>query len=124
MVERVYLGDWAYNAGIIGFIEIMLDGEDIASQNIITVGPNYIEFNRNSLQGFSDKFFKKAYQTPMPQQMRHQQRMKMSFFDDIISIAAGEGRSLPFWCLEPDNQTEPQRPGALQTVAPIWKHAG
>ncbi len=62
MVERVYLGDWAYNAGIIGFIEIMLDGEDIASQNIITVGPNYIEFNRNSLQGFSDKFFKKAYQ--------------------------------------------------------------
>lgn len=62
MKERVYLGDWAYNAGIIGFIEIMLDGEDITSQNIITVGPNYIEFDRNSLQGFSDKFFKKAYQ--------------------------------------------------------------
>ncbi|ERM91451.1 CRISPR-associated protein Cst1 [Caldanaerobacter subterraneus subsp. yonseiensis KB-1] len=62
MKERVYLGDWAYNAGIVGFIEIMLDGEDITSQNIITVGPNYIEFDRNSLQGFSDKFFKKAYQ--------------------------------------------------------------
>lgn len=29
MVERVYLGDWVYNVGIIGFIEIMLDGEDI-----------------------------------------------------------------------------------------------
>ncbi|SDG30530.1 CRISPR-associated protein Cst1 [Thermoanaerobacter thermohydrosulfuricus] len=62
MKERVYLGDWAYNAGIIGFIEIMLDGEDIASQNIITIGPNYIEFDRNNLKGFSDKFFKKAYQ--------------------------------------------------------------
>lgn len=62
MKERVYLGDWAYNAGIIGFIEIMLDGEDIDSQNIITIGPNYIEFERESLQGFSDKFFKKAYQ--------------------------------------------------------------
>ena len=62
MKERVYLGDWAYNAGIIGFIDIMLDGEDITSQNIITIGPNYIEFDRNSLQGFSDKFFKKAYQ--------------------------------------------------------------
>ncbi|WP_424910169.1 hypothetical protein [Thermovenabulum sp.] len=35
------------------------------------------------------------------------------------SIAAGEGRSLPFWCLEPDNQTEPQRPGAPQIVAPF-----
>lgn len=62
MLERVYLGDWAYNAGIIGFIEIMLDGEDIASQNIITIGSNYIEFDRNNLKGFSDKFFKKAYQ--------------------------------------------------------------
>jgi len=62
MKERVYLGDWAYNAGIIGFIDIMLDGEDMTSQNIITIGPNYIEFDRNSLQGFSDKFFKKAYQ--------------------------------------------------------------
>lgn len=62
MKERVYLGDWAYNAGIIGFIDIMLDGKDITSQNIITIGPNYIEFDRNSLQGFSDKFFKKAYQ--------------------------------------------------------------
>jgi len=62
MKERVYLGDWAYNAGIIGFIEIMLDGEDIDSQNIITIGLNYIEFERESLQGFSDKFFKKAYQ--------------------------------------------------------------
>lgn len=62
MKERVYLGDWAYNAGIIGFIEIMLDGEDIDSQNIITIGLNYIEFERESLRGFSDKFFKKAYQ--------------------------------------------------------------
>jgi len=62
MKDRVYLGDWVYNAGIIGFIEIMLDGEDITSQNIITIGPNYIEFDRGSLRGFSDKFFKKAYQ--------------------------------------------------------------
>ncbi|WP_206518809.1 type I-B CRISPR-associated protein Cas8b1/Cst1 [Fervidobacterium sp. 2310opik-2] len=40
----------------------MLDGEDINSQDIITIGPNYIEFDRSSLNGFSDKFFKKASQ--------------------------------------------------------------
>lgn len=61
-MERVYLGDWAYNAGIVGFIEIMLDGQELDKQNIIKVGDNYIEFDRSSLIGFSEKFFKKAYE--------------------------------------------------------------
>ncbi|KYO67322.1 type I-B CRISPR-associated protein Cas8b1/Cst1 [Thermovenabulum gondwanense] len=61
-MERVYLSDWAYNAGIIGFLEIILDGEDIDKQNIIKIGDNYIEFDRSSLSGFSEKFFKKAYE--------------------------------------------------------------
>jgi len=29
-----------------------------------------------------------------------------ALFHDIISIAAGEGRSLLPWCLEPDKQTD------------------
>ncbi|MGB9813869.1 MAG: hypothetical protein ACPLRZ_08450 [Thermovenabulum sp.] len=62
MMERVYLGDWAYNAGIVGFIEIMLDGQNLDEQDIIKIGENYIEFDRSSLSGFSEKFFKKAYE--------------------------------------------------------------
>jgi CRISPR-associated protein Cst1 len=60
-MERVYLGDWLYNAGIIGFINIMLDGKDLNNQNIIKIGDNYIEFDRSSLSGFAEKFFKAAY---------------------------------------------------------------
>lgn len=73
-MERVYLGDWAYNAGIIGFIEIMLDGHELDKQNIIKIGDNYIEFDRSSLSGFSEKFFKKAYE-----------RYKRS--DEIVSLS-------------------------------------
>lgn len=61
MPERVYLGDWLYNAGIVGFIDIMLDGKNLDDQDIITVGENYIEFDRNDIIGFSDKFFNNAY---------------------------------------------------------------
>ncbi len=74
MKERVYLGDWAYNAGIIGFLNIMLDGKEIDSQDIITIGDNYIEFEREKLVGFSDKFFKKAYE-------------RYSRTDDIFNLA-------------------------------------
>lgn len=61
-MERVYLGDWLYNAGIVGFINIMLDGKDLNNQNIIKIEDNYIEFDRSSLTGFAEKFFKRAYE--------------------------------------------------------------
>jgi len=60
-MERIYLGDWLYNAGIIGFLRIMLEDQDLDSQNIITIGENYIEFDRNVLKGFSQKYFDFAF---------------------------------------------------------------
>jgi len=60
MKEKVYLSDWLYNAGIVGFLRIMTD-DDIENQNIITIGENYVEFDRSVLQGFSQKYFDTAF---------------------------------------------------------------
>ncbi len=61
MMEKVYFGDWLYNAGIIGFLRIMLGDQDLDSQNIIGIGENYIEFDRNILDGFSQRYFDFAF---------------------------------------------------------------
>jgi len=60
MKERVYLSDWLYNAGIIGFLKIVTN-DDIDSENSIEIGENYIEFDRSTLQGFSSKYFSFAF---------------------------------------------------------------
>ncbi|PMQ01373.1 MAG: type I-B CRISPR-associated protein Cas8b1/Cst1 [Dictyoglomus sp. NZ13-RE01] len=69
-MERVYLSDWLFNAGIIGFLSILLEGkEDIKEgENILSngktiyIGENYIQFERDILEGFSDKYFNSAYE--------------------------------------------------------------
>ena len=61
MKHRVYLGDWLFNAGIIGFIRII--NSDIEKENVIQVDDNYIEFKRKILKGFSEKYFKTAFNT-------------------------------------------------------------
>jgi CRISPR-associated protein Cst1 len=59
--ERVYLGDWLFNAGIVGFIRIMLAGTDLDDQDMITLGDNYIEFDRRIMAGFAQKYFQTAF---------------------------------------------------------------
>jgi len=69
--ERVYLGDWLFNAGIVGFLAILLHGATgitrlregeitLPSGKKVVVGRNYIEFERDVLEGFSDDYFKLA----------------------------------------------------------------
>ena len=60
MLERVYLGDWLYNAGIVCFIKIISHGNEDQISQYVTIEDNYIEFDREKLKGFSEKFFKKA----------------------------------------------------------------
>lgn len=60
-MERVYLGDWLFNAGIVGFIRIMLAGTEPNDQNVLTLGENYIEFDRKVMAGFAQKYFQTAF---------------------------------------------------------------
>jgi len=67
-MERVYLGDWLYNAGIIGFLKINKDLWEIKDKKLISkneeilkFGDNYIEFNKKIFEGFSKRFFDYAF---------------------------------------------------------------
>ncbi len=61
---KVYLGDWYLNAGIIGFLEVLCDGdyEKLDSfENRLVIGENFIEFDTSVLNGFKDKFYKQLF---------------------------------------------------------------
>ncbi|WP_297890526.1 type I-B CRISPR-associated protein Cas8b1/Cst1, partial [Sulfurihydrogenibium sp.] len=70
--ERVYLSDWLYNAGILGFLKINSDLFDIKTvgdkkevkskdENMLKIGENYIEFDRKIFKDFSKRFFNFAF---------------------------------------------------------------
>lgn len=59
--ERVYLGDWLFNAGIIGFLRIVLAGTEINDQYTVILRDNYIEFDRKIMVGFAQKYFQTAF---------------------------------------------------------------
>jgi len=68
-MERVYLSDWLYNSGIAGFLTILFEGKSDLKEGdnylpngySVYIGDNYIEFERNALVGFADKYFSYAY---------------------------------------------------------------
>lgn len=59
MEEKIYLGDWLYNAGIVGLLKIF-DFND--SSNDIFRGDNYISFDSEALKDFHEKYFSFVYQ--------------------------------------------------------------
>ncbi|OQB73542.1 MAG: CRISPR-associated protein (Cas_CXXC_CXXC) [candidate division TA06 bacterium ADurb.Bin131] len=59
--NRVYLKDWYFNAGIIGFLTIVADNREIDSIPSLIVDKNYIEFDNTVLDGFEEKFIKKGF---------------------------------------------------------------
>ncbi len=58
MEEKIYLSDWLYNAGIVGFLKIFEFNESI---NAIVRGDNYISFDRKILEDFHEKYFSYVY---------------------------------------------------------------
>lgn len=61
MKHRVYMWDWFFNAGIIGFLQIVSDGKDIENITGIDIGENYIEFEDDILNNFYEIFTKLAF---------------------------------------------------------------
>jgi len=58
---RIELGDWLYNAGIVGFIKILSENETEIDPQII-IDDTFIEFKRDLLDGFTEKFFEVAFE--------------------------------------------------------------
>ncbi len=67
MKVKVYLRDWYFNAGIIGFLYVLSDGniniEKIKKQfkEDLVVGDNFLIFDSNILNGFFDKYIKISF---------------------------------------------------------------
>jgi len=59
--NRVYLKDWYFNAGIIGFLTIVADNRKIDSIPSLIIEKNYFEFDNTVLDGFEEKFIKKGF---------------------------------------------------------------
>jgi CRISPR-associated protein Cst1 len=49
---RLYLDDWLFNSGLVGFYNILKKSEDR-----VTVGENYLEFDIEVLDKFDEKYF-------------------------------------------------------------------
>lgn len=58
-IEKIYLGDWLYNAGIVGFLKIYEYNGSITN---IERGDNFISFSREILADFQEKYFSFVYQ--------------------------------------------------------------
>lgn len=53
MKVKIYLSEWFYNAGIIGFLRILEKNKD----NFVEVEKNYIEFDTDNLRNFDRYYF-------------------------------------------------------------------
>jgi len=60
MFHKVYMRDWYFNSGIIGFLLTLFpdNEDDIKTNENLKIGDNYIEFNPEILEGFEEKFKK------------------------------------------------------------------
>jgi CRISPR-associated protein Cst1 len=98
-MERVYLGDWLYNAGILGFLNInshlwelrtVGDKKELISkdESLLRFGDNYIEFDRKIFEGFSERFFNYAFN----QYGRYENLIKLfkEYVSDLESLKAGK----------------------------------
>lgn len=59
MEEKIYLGDWLYNAGIVGLLKIF-EFSNSSKKNIIR-GDSFISFDRMVLEDFQEKYFSFVY---------------------------------------------------------------
>ncbi|AHF97785.1 hypothetical protein DESACE_02830 [Desulfurella acetivorans A63] len=64
--ERIYLRDWYYNAGIVGFLKVISDGNlDIEKLkdfgDKLYIGEDYIEFDLSILENFKEKFYRQLF---------------------------------------------------------------
>ncbi|GAB6183002.1 type I-B CRISPR-associated protein Cas8b1/Cst1 [Thermodesulfovibrio hydrogeniphilus] len=55
---KVYLGDWLYNAGIVGFLKIF---EKTGDKGLIKINTNYISFSLDILKNFHERYFQYIY---------------------------------------------------------------
>lgn len=59
MKTKIYLNDWFFNAGIVGFLRILEHNKD----NFVLINENYIEFDTANLKNFHQYYFNYFFDT-------------------------------------------------------------
>ena len=89
MKIKVYLNDWFYNAGIIGFLRILEYNED----NFAEKKENYIEFDTENLRNFSKYYFKYFFNKyNVAQRVIERINIPFSYVEDNIEIIDGDNQ--------------------------------
>ncbi|MDQ7056755.1 MAG: hypothetical protein Q9M89_10060 [Persephonella sp.] len=95
MTDKVYLSDWLYNAGIVGFLKINdhlweIKNEKIVSkdEDLLKIKDNYVEFDRKIFDGFAERFFDYAFN----QYGRYENLIKLfnDYINDLNSLNSEE----------------------------------
>ena len=60
--HKVYANNWYFNAGIIGFLNVIFEDEVPKNNNHIEIGENYIEFDNEIFNNFGEKLEKQLFE--------------------------------------------------------------
>ena len=61
MRHKVHQRDWFFNAGIVGFLNVVFDGENLEKNTHFDCGENFISFDDAVFEFFEEKFIKQAF---------------------------------------------------------------
>jgi len=62
--HRVYMRDWYFNAGIVGFLRVISNDampDELSNIEGLEIGENYIEFDDGLLDGFKERFIQHTF---------------------------------------------------------------
>lgn len=91
-MHKVYLRDWYFNAGIVGFLRVVSDDAQTADDlkkspavkdGHLVIGDNYIEFDSEVLDGFEEKFIRMAFEHLFEHQLHSYKRRIASCLNEI-----------------------------------------
>jgi len=109
---KVYLSDWFYNAGIVGFLKILLGEQRLDKQDLVKIGENYIVFPRSMFKGYADRYFQTAFE--QYGRFENVKQVLKSFVNDLKKLQIEESciKIAPKYLRKPDIEKlkdEPQK---------------
>lgn len=83
MKIKLYLKDWMYNCGLIGFLRILKHNED----NFAWMKENYIEFDSENLRNFSEYYFKYFFdKNNIAQKLKERTSKSFEYLENYIEV--------------------------------------
>lgn len=83
MKIKLYLKDWMYNCGLVGFLRILKHNED----NFALMKENYLEFDSENLRCFSEYYFKYFFdKNNIAQKLKERTNSSFEYLENYMEI--------------------------------------